>query len=552
MFRPKMNVTLLGCLAALGSVAVYLGLHTPRLAAPRSVSLGHDGTRSGAPAPEDACARRRRALALEAALPGAPEFESARAEILARSRAEPVLFLEAPTQTGLTPEQTKLRERLFHDPQPWRAYSEIFTHYRHRPRELRQLILTDGYLYADQPAVAALLTNTIALNQLFSEDSITITRGDQTLHAKRKSNDYFWLDGPEPDMPARLWFFDRASVEGEQLGPAKLIALHNVRDEAGASNIEIERVTKDAVLAQLVYGTQRVPAILAIRDGKLHLDCEATVSGDAQQRVQAARALSKRKTFVVARLRAAIDEEVAEALPFDEPKTEEGQQDGKLRHEWREAYLRGDSSYTFNGDHYPVFGAKGRPRVPQVCVDFVVDSWERLAGTRWLGRDEGRARQVGRIDFNKLDIENRRSVDRLIEFAKTRPEWFDVREFAEDERVRFLERHHFFQRLYELRAEFQPGDVVAILGLRDDEKLHYHSFFIVDNDPITGMPTLLASNAGRPRIRSWEAEMQNAPRRSILARIRPRLTWLEGLAGVNQAGPVDLKNSSGPLLSRTP
>jgi hypothetical protein len=77
---------------------------------------------------------------------------------------------------------------------------------------------------------------------------------------------------------------------------------------------------------------------------------------------------------------------------------------------------------------------------------------------------------------------------------------------------------------------------VAILGPRDDEKLHYHSFFIVDADPLSGMPTELAANAGRPRIRSWEGEMQSAPRRSILARIRPRPIWLEALVAPEETG----------------
>jgi len=484
-------------------------------------------------------------------LPGAPTLEASRAEIVARAKAEPVVFLEAPPQTGVSPDISSLRERLYREAQPWRVLSEIFTRYRRHPRELRQLLLTDGYLYADQPAVAALLTNTIALNLLFTERALVVERGSRTLHAVRKNGDYVWADGSERDAPARLWLFDRVAVQGEVLGPSKLVAVGNLRDEAGATNIEIERLTKQAVLAQLVYGDLRVPAILTIRNNELYLDCEAP-RDEEKPMLQAARALAKRKAVVMARLRASIDEEVTEALPFDEPKTEEGQQDGKLRHEWRMAYQRGDSSYTFNGDRYSVFGVKGHPRVPQVCVDFIVDSWERLADTRWLRREEGRGRKTGRIDFDTLDIENRRSVDRLIEFARARPEWFDVLEFAEVDRVRFFERHHFFQRLYELRTQFQPGDVVAILGPRDDEKLHYHSFFIVADDPITRMPTWLAANAGRPRIRSWESEMQNAPRRSILARIRPRLSWLEGLAGTNQAGPLNLADSAGPRVSKAP
>ncbi len=549
MLGSRMTLALQICLAILASGVLSLQQRTSESPGAKAPAAGHApaGATRSASAEQD-CARRRATLELEPALPGAPQLEALRAEIVARARAEPVLFLEAPRQTDLSSEMIALREGLFHEAQPWRAFSKVMTRYRRAPRELRKLILTDGYLYADQPSTAALLTNSIALNQLFSERAIVVTRGNRTLHASRKNGDYFWTDGPERDLPARLWLFDRVAVDGEHLGPSSLVALGAVRDESGATSIEIERVTRDAVLAQLVYRGLRIPAILAIQHNELHLDCQAG-SVELNHQVEAARALSKRKSVVMARLRAAIDEEVAEALPFDEPKTEEGQQDGKLRHEWRMAYQRGYWSYEFNGDRYAVFGAKGRPRVPQVCVDFIVDSWERLADTRWLGRDEGRGRKVGRIDFDKLDIENRRSVDRLIEFAKARPQWFDVLEFTENERVRFLERHHFFQRLYDLRTEFQPGDVVAILGPRDDEKLHYHSFFIVADDPITRMPTLLAANAGRPRLRSWEAEMQNAPRRSILARIRPRLVWLESLAGVNSAGPDDL-DSNGLRLSK--
>jgi hypothetical protein len=93
--------------------------------------------------------------------------------------------------------------------------------------------------------------------------------------------------------------------------------------------------------------------------------------------------------------------------------------------------------------------------------------------------------------------------------------------------------------LYEARQQFRRGDVVAILGPRDDEKLHYHSFIIVDADPVSGMPTELAANAGRPRIRSWEGEMSNAPRRSIFARVRPRQLWLESFLSSDAAVSAD-------------
>jgi hypothetical protein len=77
--------------------------------------------------------------------------------------------------------------------------------------------------------------------------------------------------------------------------------------------------------------------------------------------------------------------------------------------------------------------------------------------------------------------------------------------------------------------------VVAIFGPRSDGENHWHSFFVYDSDPVTGMPLVLASNAGRPRIRTWEAEMRSAPHRSIKARVRFRLDWLDRVLGKSAA-----------------
>ena len=270
------------------------------------------------------------------------------------------------------------------------------------------------------------------------------------------------------------------------------------------------------------------------------------IAPEERASIDAARSTAKRRQRVIDRLREAVAEQVGEGLPFDEPKTEEGQQDGRLRLKWRDAYFLGRSMFEFNGDQYWVFGPGGVPRIPQVCVDFITDTWERMADTRWAKRSEGRRRYVGRLDFDTLSIENRRSVDKLIDFAIEHPSWFDLMLVPEAERVAFANRGRFFHRLLDLRAEFRPGDVVAILGPRDDDRLHYHSFFIVRSDPLTAMPTLLAGNAGRPRIRNWEEEMHNAPRRSIVARIRPRLEWLEEVTGIAAARERDVRGSGPP------
>jgi hypothetical protein len=240
------------------------------------------------------------------------------------------------------------------------------------------------------------------------------------------------------------------------------------------------------------------------------------------------RARAKRHGLAQARLLAAVKQQVDEALPFDEPKTEEGQQDGKLRPEWRQAYFEGRSSFEFNGDRYSVFDTLGRPRPPQVCIDFVLDTFERAGGSWWQPRDSKRERS-GRLAFDDRALENRRSVESFLDFARSHTEAFEVYDVPAQERVPLRDRGQFFQSIYRLRSELRRGDIVAILGPRDDEKLHYHSFLIVGSDPLSGMPTELAANAGRPRIRSWEGEMQNAPKRSVLSRVRPRAPWLDGL-----------------------
>jgi hypothetical protein len=118
-------------------------------------------------------------------------------------------------------------------------------------------------------------------------------------------------------------------------------------------------------------------------------------------------------------------------------------------------------------------------------------------------------------------------VESFVLFAEQHPQWFGVKHLAAKERIPFRQRGAFFDYLRENRAHFRVGDVVTILGLReDDDREHYHSFFVLDADPITQLPIWLASNAGRPRVRVWENELGNAPKRSIKSVIRPQLSWL--------------------------
>jgi hypothetical protein len=398
---------------------------------------------------------------------------------------------------------------------------------RRSPELARAVFLRDGYLYTENPELAALY-GSLTLSLLFREPELLIVRGAEELRARRLNDgDYEYTNGDERGRRAKLLLFDRVASANASLGPARHVDVRGLSKELGFDELSIERATAQQLAVQARYGALRVPMLLGIAEGKLSLLCEA--KGAEGALVQSLRARAARALQAQDRLISVIKEQVDEGLPFDEPKTEDGQQDGKLRPEWRNAYLNGSSSFEFNGDRYAVFDASGRPRPPQVCIDFVLDTFERASGTWWQARGQGRQRVLGRLQFDDAALENRRSVERFIDFARSHGESFDVYEPPPEARVPLRNRALFFAELYRARAQFQRGDIVAILGPREDEKLHYHSFLIVDADPVSGMPTELAANAGRPRIRSWEGEMQNAPRRSILARIRPRALWLEAL-----------------------
>jgi hypothetical protein len=216
---------------------------------------------------------------------------------------------------------------------------------------------------------------------------------------------------------------------------------------------------------------------------------------------------------------------VAERLRFDEPLEEVGQQDGSLRPLWRWAYDHGGDGYSMNGVGYRVFDLQGRPSPPQVCIDFVLDAYERASGTWFRANSDGRERTRGSVDFEN-GLVNRRSAAEFVKFAEAHPEMFRTWTPAEDERVIYGRRADFFASLVANESRFHVGDAIVIHGPKADGLPHYHSFLIDAIDPIAGIPYRLSGNAGRPRYSSWEGVMRSAPMRSIRHVVSPELTWL--------------------------
>ena len=74
--------------------------------------------------------------------------------------------------------------------------------------------------------------------------------------------------------------------------------------------------------------------------------------------------------------------------------------------------------------------------------------------------------------------------------------------------------------------------MIIIYGYREDDKRHYHSFFVHALDPVDGFPIVLSDNAGLAAVRVWGDVMRTAPRRYVYHRLRLRDEWLlaHGLA----------------------
>ena len=477
---------------------------------------------------------------------GAPLLEERRAQILGRAKATPVLFTQQPHVEGTErPAAQRLRQRLSENPTP-RELGDLYRNFYLRPELARSVLLRDGYLYTEEPGLAFALVQKVELSHLFSDEVIRIQRGSQVFEARRSEGEYVYATGPEVGQPAKVLLFDRVWNDSEAPTRSLHVDLETVADALGFWRSRLEYASDHWVVLNLLYGEQWVLSLFRRNGAALNLECEL-LEPRYEREVMHARAREKRQRALLVRQHRAIEAMIEEALPFDEPRTEEGQEDGKLRPEWRGAYRLRRDWYEFNGDKYYVFDRHGRPRVPQVCIDFITDTLERASGTWWRSRDQERARVLGSLSFDAFDIDNRRSVERFTKFAWEHPERFDVYYSTPDERIPLSEGDEFFAHLAEHAARYRPGDIINILGLRSDEKYHYHSFFVFKADPVSGMPIWLAGNAGRPRLRSWYGEMLNAPRRSIQSRIRPRLEWLETV--IDSGQPIAEESTSTDVTS---
>lgn len=475
------------------------------------------------------CRQRLQAAELTQTMPGAPRFEEHRASILARGKAEPVLFLSEPRFTGeVSPGLRAHRKRLERPFLQRDTIMGILRHFDGILPELRQLLLRDGYFYIDDAAAAHELTTRVGVEDLFREPRVMLLRGSREMTLERKDGVYFHADGPMQGERARLLLLDRLWLPGEDLGAPLHVDVRPLAAHLGFEQMRVDHLGEREIVAELMFEKEWVPAVLSVDGTSLKLDCMLVEPKD-DSRIGRARDRAFRRAVAVTALRRAIVEQVRMGLPFDEPRHEIGQQDGKLRARWLDAYFGGRSKYRFNDDEYRVFDDVGRPMSPQVCIDFITESLERASGMHFQPRSETPAKVLGSLNFDDLLGDRRRQELAMREFAREHPEMMRLYDYPQKARIPYEKINRFFAFLESEKDRLRAGDVVIIRGRAAwdrYEEVHTHTFFIYENDPLTGMPVLLAGNSGKPRLVTWDGEMLRAPKRSIHHRIELNSEWL--------------------------
>lgn len=460
----------------------------------------------------------------------APDFEQHRAALTAEHDLEPILWRRQLEPAATASRSVRAyREQLRSSAYPGDLLRSIWPALSSSRSSARAAFLRENMIYAQRPALARELLRRLRPRHLFEAPELVIERrGTEHRALRGKDGRYRWKAGEQRGREVRFELFDRVIPANEQLPPRPFLSLSGLAEKHGFTRLQLLGHTENRIVVELRYGDGSARSRALIDTQGPAILCEHS---DDRAAVTAAKQRARTRQLALRHLEAAMDEQARLRLPFDEPETEEGQQDGALRNAWLEAYEHGRTSYLFNGDRYQVFDEHGQPRPPQVCIDFITETLERASGTHFEPRTPGGkpGRAVGLIDFDELLGGTRRQVAAFVELAHRDPEHFSARDIRPGRWVPFAKQDRFYQNLAELSVYMQRGDVLVIRGLVPwDRKRrdHYHSFFVREVDSITGVVTKITGNALLPRTVSWRQEMQRAPKRSLRHIVHLNTSWL--------------------------
>jgi hypothetical protein len=426
----------------------------------------------------------------------------------------PVAYLRKPKAT-MGPVAKKKLSALKREPRPTKAIRAFVERHVDDKALLREVFLREGYLFEDRPNLARALVLELTLSDLFEADTVYLYRGE-VIQLERQGDEYV----DENCDRAKLLLNDRVSLDPDALQEPLHIDLDELRRLTGAVRTLVRKVGERSAWIELVFPDATVrPALVELNGGQTAVSCIADERGDLSWTLLHAEEFWHWHQKLVG----AAKMMVAERPAFDEPKDEadDVQEDGDLRLEWSRAYWANESSFWFRDVIYPVFDAQGNPTPPQVCIDFFFDTWERASGRWYQRRGRRPGRSQGDFDFSVYKELHRRQTLSVLAFAASEDAPLERFDIPRRHWVPFQRQAAFAKNMVRYSDQFREGDGLIIHGLREEDmEEHYHAVLILRTDPLTGMPMLVADNAGRPRLRSMSQAMMSAPKRSIKHRIR--------------------------------
>ncbi|MEM9692064.1 MAG: hypothetical protein AAGA56_05945, partial [Myxococcota bacterium] len=393
-------------------------------AAAVSVPASQTGQPSGGPSPvteEERQAWRACQVDIDAtkakpALPGAPTFEENRVH-MARVRGHSLLWRRAPQpnedlDTILAKNDTSVKVV--------RAFRRKFRRTKNKDKR-RALALREGYLFHEDVKMALAIVEQVSLPKLFREKKVFIQRGldiyEATFEKRTKLHHdrFVYRNGPFDGEKAELLLGDRVALDRQTLEKEAPLFI-DLGELMGRSNFDRLRpvhLAEDQMVADVRYGPNHwAPALFSLNGAKAELTCEVLTGPLAATKKDFIKD-SELRRVAVGRLRKTVRQMVRDHIPFD---ADDGQTMGFLRKAWKRAYFKGWRKFNYEDELRTVYGSNNNAVPPQVCIDFLTDTWERASGTWYAPKPEGRkakptpARTEGGIDFDKVGVENRRSV----------------------------------------------------------------------------------------------------------------------------------------------
>jgi hypothetical protein len=475
------------------------------------------------------------------AVAGNPAFEAERAEIVGRVRGATVLWKREPRSDEAAAKSVLELEAAG---RPLRAVRDVIHRHRKTPEALRALFLREGYFYVRGVDLAVAAVQQLGLPLLFRAPRLYLLR-DGTVHALKRAGRAYVHDGGELDgEDAELLFADRVAEDAAALTADAIAVDFSAAAEAhGFERLRVDHFAQDRLAGAVRYGGADGVWVRAVFDTSVasaRLVCQAPAESEAGAVAEAVFAAQRRRD-VQAAIRAAALAQVRERLPFDAPRSGGDPADKyPLRARWQDAYARSQRSFRFGGKRYPVYDEAGRPHPPQVCIDYVYDTWERASGTWYAplstqgggATQEGGARAApkriaGGLDLDDLALEDRRRVSRFLDYAAAHPETFDAWQVPEADRVVFEKHEPFFAMLAKHADQLRRGDMLVVRRPKAGKLALHHTMIVIEIDLVSGIPALLAGNASRPQVQTFEGVMQTSPKRYLEWRVRPRAEWLD-------------------------